>query len=446
MDKTAQRFKFISHALNGDGPFRPAISYDTYGKTANATSSYIVRYPRESEQKHARRCEVAFYASPLARVTSRFTGYLSTREVMREINQPAMKAIAEDVDGKGNSLDVFWQQFMLDFKARGSMLLLVDSPKIQGANQAEQAQNRLYPFWTPIQPELVTAHELGDDGKFEFVEFSGRSKINDKWESVVYRFERDIWQIKDKDGSKILDDGEHGLGECPVLIATETTDYPSFGPFSVIADLAKRLYNMDSELDEILRAQTFSILTQQVPEDSSDEQKLSAAKVAGETIGVSNLLVHTGQQPAFIAPPDGPANVYMERIRDVRDQIREIGMDVADSNQSESGKAKQLRFQALNGELAKFSERMEDLERRAWDLTTKWLGMQTPPQITWPRDFNISDVLVELEILQEMRNTAMPDDVITAQSKKVVSVQFSGSDTEDMDKLLQSLESDRSAL
>ena len=446
MDKTAQRFQFIANALYADGPFRPSVSYDTYGKTATASTCYLVKYPRESDVKYARRCEVAFYASPLARVTSRFAGYLSTKEVMREINQDAMRAIADDVDGKGNSLDVFWQQFMLDFKARGSMLLLIDSPNVQATNQAEQAANRLYPFWMPIQPEKVTEYELGDDGKFDFVEFSGRYAVGGEWKDVIYRFDRSAWVVKARDGKATLTDGEHGLGECPVLAATELGDYPSYGPFSAVADLAKRLYNMDSELDEILRAQTFSILTQQVPDGSSDQQKLDAAKVAGETIGVSNLLVHTGQQPAFIAPPDGPASVYMERIRDMRDQIREIGMDVADSNQSESGKAKQLRFQALNGELAKFSERMEDLERRAWDLTAKWLGMDAVPAVSWPRDFNISDVMVELEILADMRAGGMPDDVIKAQERKIIAAQFAGSDAEDMDELLASLDSDRSAM
>jgi hypothetical protein len=157
-------------------------------------------------------------------------------------------------------------------------------------------------------------------------------------------------------------------------------------------------------------------------------------------------MVHTGQQPAFIAPPDGPATVYMERIRDIREQMREIGLDVGDTNQGESGKAKQLRFQALNGELSKFSERMEDLERRAWGLTTKWLNMTQQPQTNWPRDFNVSDVLVELEILREMREAGMSEDVLRAQQRRVVSVQFAGSDTDDMDDLVGSLSADASAL
>ena len=49
--------------------------------------------------------------------------------------------------------------------------------------------------------------------------------------------------------------------------------------------MARRLFNSESELDEILRSQTFSLLHMQVPDGTSDDQKLAAAKVAGETIG-----------------------------------------------------------------------------------------------------------------------------------------------------------------
>ena len=83
----------------------------------------------------------------------------------------------------------------------------------------------------------------------------------------------------------ILDAGEHPLSECPVLIGTEGGDFPHFGPFAPIADLSKRLFNLDSELDEILRSQTFSLLTMNVPQGSTSDQKLDAARVAGQTIG-----------------------------------------------------------------------------------------------------------------------------------------------------------------
>jgi hypothetical protein len=231
-----------------------------------------------------------------------------------------------------------------------------------------------------------------------------------------------------------------------VLILTEKGDFPSFGPFSPIADLSKRLYNLDSELDEILRAQTFSLLCMQVPPGTSAQDKSAAAKTAGETIGAQNMLLYEGSMPGYAAPPDGPATVYMQRINDIRSQIHEIGLDVADTNQAESGKAKQLRFQALNGELSKFSQGMEDLERRAWYLTTKWLGMEAQPAIAWPRDFNVADVMTELEILREMRDNGMPEDVLKAQQERVIAIQFAGTDAEQLDILQNSLDNDRSAV
>ena len=75
----APRYRFIAHALNGDGPFRPVVSYDSAGAPLSIGQSYIVRYPRESDIKFARRNEVAFYASPLSRACARFVGYMSTR-------------------------------------------------------------------------------------------------------------------------------------------------------------------------------------------------------------------------------------------------------------------------------------------------------------------------------------------------------------------------------
>ena len=47
---------------------------------------------------------------------------------MRELPHDLYASMAADIDGKGNSIGVFWQQFMTQFKARGSMLLLVDMP------------------------------------------------------------------------------------------------------------------------------------------------------------------------------------------------------------------------------------------------------------------------------------------------------------------------------
>ena len=261
-NSAASRYQFIAHALNGDGPFRPVVSHDAHGQPITVQSSYLVRYPRESDLKFSRRNEVAFFDSPMAQAAGDFVGYLSERNPVRNLPHALYKTIADDADGKGNSIDVFWQAFMIEAKARGCMCLLVDMPAMDADTMGEQISDRVAPYLAAIKPEQITEYEIGQDGKFVFAEFAGRY-IKDDGERVdaSWRFDRFGWEVRAIKGGAILDAGEHPLDQCPILIFTEGGDFPAFGPFAPIADLSKRLFNLDSELDEILRAQTFSLLT-----------------------------------------------------------------------------------------------------------------------------------------------------------------------------------------
>lgn len=441
----APRFQFIADALNGTGPFRPVVSVGVAangGTAATATvgESALVPYPRESTLKFARRNQVAFYSSPLYRAAARFAGFLSSRTPSRELPHKFYDLVVENVDGKGNAIDVFWSDFATNFKARGSMLLLVDMPSETAHSMADQIADRVVPYWAAIFPESVTDYLIGDDGKFDSVSFSGNFTVaEDQRVDCTWTFDRDTWSAKDKE-QKVLAEGVHNLGECPVLIAVEGGDFPHFGPFSAIADIAKRMFNLDSELDEILRSQTFSLLTMQAPENATNEQKIQAAQTAGETIGTQNLLVHTGSTPEFIAPPDGPAQVYLKRIDQLEARIDEIAMKPAGSAAQESGLALQMRFRQLNAELSRFAAKMEDLERRAWELSKRWLGLSVEVKSQWPRDFDIADIEVELQVLADMQAAGMPPGVIAEQQKRIVALQFPGLDEDRKQELIDAID------
>jgi hypothetical protein len=435
---SSARFKFIGHALRADGPFRPAVYDNGQGGVQLSGLSYLVRYPREGKEKYARRNELAFFSSALARACNSFTGYMSSRPARRNIPQELYQQVADDVDGQGNDVAVFLSQFANDLKARGSMLLLVDMPSVEVGSLAAQLESRAVPYWTSIAPEDVTEYMLGEDGRFDWVEWQGKFTRPDGTQvECTWRHDRNGWRATHQ--TRTLAEGTHPLGECPVLIATEGGTFPVFGPFSAIADLSKRLFNAESELDEILRAQTFSLLTMQVPDNASDQQKLAAAKTAGETVSTNNLLVHGGSTPAFIAPPDGPARVYLDRIKGLKGEIREISLDVATVDAQESGLAMQMRFQRLNGELARFAARMEDLERRAWELSRRWLNLTAAPEVIWPRDYNLADVESELRVLTQMRDAGMPDRVIAEQEERVVALQFAGMEQERLQSMLDAV-------
>lgn len=361
-----------------------------------------------------------------------------------------MKIISDDVDGKGNDIDVFWQDFEIEAKARGSMLLLVDMPSSMPQDGESQLSERAAPYWTSIVPERVSDYLLGDDGKFIFVEFSGSYiKADGEPVSVTWHFDRTMWAVFENDDRgerKVIDDDIHGLSECPVLIFTERGEFPCIGSFASIAYLSRRLFNLNSELDEILRGQTFSLLTMQVRDDISEEEKLNIAKTTGETVGTSNMMMHTGSTPAFIAPPDGPARVYLDRIDKMEQRIDSAGLSPSGSNAQESGYALQMRFAAINAELSRFAGRMEDLERRAWSLSAEWLGLAEQADIAWPRDFNIADSEQELLILQQMQASAMPGSTIRQQQRRVVVTQFNGADDDAISEMVNDINNQESML
>ncbi len=436
-DADLSRFRFIAQAMRGDGPFRPVVVDDV-----PPAQTALVRYPRESDARFARRNAVAWFASPLRRAVSRFVGHLSSRSPLRDFPHELFAAIADDADAQGNSLDVFWSDFATEAAARGSMLLLVDMPAAMPESLAAQVERRVVPYLAAIAPETVTEYQIGDDGRFDFVEFSGVYFPGPESDpiAVVWHYDRLGWWARETKNDSIVAGGDHPLGECPVLIFTESGAFPSFGRFSPIADVSRRLFNLQSERDEILRSQTFSLLTMQVPEESTDEQKMAAAAVVGQTIGTSNLMVHSGSTPAFIAPPDGPAATYTAVIAELRAEIAEIGLDVTGSASAESGVALQMRFHELNGALAAFAGRLEDLERRVWEISRRWLGMTSAPRVVWPRDFAIADVGKELEILDSMRVGAMPDEIVREQERRVVQVQFSGVDPDRLDAMVSAID------
>lgn len=439
------RFAFIGHALRGDGPFRPVVNTSSTGASL-ASDTYLVRYPRESDLKFARRNEMAWHDSPLGEVVSRYVGYLGTKSPQREFPHELYEAMSNDVDSKGSSIGVFWSAFATQARARGSMLLLVDMPPTMAPNLREQIAQRVAPFWQAIAPEAVSDYAIGSDGKFDFVEFPGvYERSTEKGKEAIectWYFDRVGWSATAK-GSKgeVLDADTHGLGECPVLIFTEGGEFPHFGQFAPIADLMKRKFNMDSEFDELLRSQTFSLLTMQVPDNATEANKLEVAKTAGQTIGTNNLLIHTGTAPQYVAPPNGPATVYLDALKRIEARINEIGLDVRGTASQESGVSLQWRFAALNASLALFSERLEDLERRAWSLSAKWLGLSVAPTVSWPRDYSIADIAVELTVLQDMQANDMPQEAVALQKKRIVALQFPGLESADLDRVNQAIDS-----
>jgi len=439
-----QRFNFLASAFAGSGGFRPLVTWtsEAIKNEQDAITGYItvpslssatelVRYPRESDAKFAARNAVAVYENHLEDAVGRFVGFLGRKLPQRQgIDAPLVKLLVQDADLKGTPLDAFMLQLSSEAKARGTMLLVVDTPRgIPATTLAEQIERRRVPYLRTAPPESVVDYRLdAESGLFLTVTLEALEWWEDKEQAVWRDYTTTGWQVRKANSQTVLDQGVHTFGACPVLAFTEDgTDFPRIGRYAQIADLSRRLFNARSERDEILRSQTFSLLTLQVPPEQSGTFD---AKRVGATIGTHSMLIHGGDQPAFIAPDSGPADTYAKNIEELEASIMRIQRksSTEGSTQAESGEAKRLRFEELNSELATFARQLQVLESRVWHLFAKATGSGSSVTVAWPDDFNLSDVLAELDVLQLMQATGFPPAVLTAKRQSIAASEFDNAD------------------
>ena len=398
------------------------------------TRAYQLSSLPSSSNKHD---EALFSKHPLRRLMPEqlvpsvvmSSGIAANKDVMEN---PLVKLLLDDADLRGNSLDTFLSAFALQAKARGSMLLLVDLARDSSPllSLLDQVQRRRVPYLRAIAPELVDEFDVDDEtGLLERVRIKAIEIVGGKAVEVDREWTHEGWSVR-RDGT-VVAEGTHPFGQCPALAFTESGDpFPVVGKYSQVADLSRRIFNARSELDEILRSQTFSLLTLQVPPEADDKA------VAGATaaIGTHSMLVHRGTTaPSFIAPDSGPAQTYLAVIDQLQASIRRVTMEESTSDASsaaESGVARRMRFEALNADLAVFASRMQQLERRMWALFHRALGTTPRNTVEWPSDFNLLDTQAELDILLSMQSTGFPPLVQAAKRKAIAGAEFDAADEE----------------
>ena len=376
-------YSFYKDAYNGLGGF--------------LDGSHIDKFPRESDEKYTERQKIAYYTNMFTSKVNRYNGYLFKTAPVRMSSNSLMRQIFDDVDNKGNSANVFMSNFAKNSKALGSNLILIDMPKNIPTTLKEQIDARAVPYFVEIAIDSVDKYKIDKFGNFDYISFKdtidNSTFEEDDVIDVIRYYDKTTWKVIADD--KVIEQGEHNLGVCPVVSFGENGVFPDSGEFSQIAHLQKRHYNLKSELDEILRGQTFSLLTINADVPSDVEIKLST----------DNAIAYGKDMkaPSFVSPDSSSAAIYQKEIESVENAISKIAYDLTTNNSQESGIALDIKFQGLNGSLSNFAMRMQDLESNAFDIVCKYLGITNDVTVEYPKVFSIVDVEKEISILGEVK-------------------------------------------
>jgi hypothetical protein len=400
--------QFLLDAYSGQGGF--------------ANGDYLVAHPRESEPKLKSRKELAVYPNFTRKIVDVFMGFLWKQAPSRETDD-LYAQFAANADGAGGKLDTVLSSYQRLAMILGTVYVIVDKPKEQGQTKADQAM----PYLALRLKSQLVAESKNAAGVWQSVTFSEL----DNGETVYRTFTTTGWQLsKKEDGSEVIGQGEYSLGVVPVVplhIAKplNPTDSSSQSWVYDLAQLNWDLFNLRSELRELLRSQTFSLLAFPVADDAERE------RLKDMTVGTENALTYNpagGGKPDFIAPAADPVDLYMKQIADTVEDIYRIANLEFVGGVQQSGVALSFHFQEANSGLRGMAEMGESAENQIAALVYAWQGRQFDGNIAYANDFNLSDVAGAIAIAMDTVTLNMGSEFDKAIKKRLAKT-ILGNDT-----------------
>jgi hypothetical protein len=412
--------------------------YDGAGGFLNGT--YLVAHPREwldytSEnpvkptRKLKKRRQLARYENIGATIIDEKRASLFKQPPTRRTGEPNQKQPqgsehpyldwCEDVDGSGCDMDDFLKYAWTMAAIFGHVYLYMDRPASEEAPKslAEQ-KNPILRIYTPLDVPDWLIDNNGELTAVKMVEPIQRTSLDEPMVTGVrYRsryVDQENWWTSDEDNGFNAPKTPHNFGRLPVAVLYSGRKALQ----QVIGDSVLRdpklfidLYNLSSELRELLRNQTFGILNVQLGtgDQAVDVQTVKAWN--GDTSGTENVFFSPGKAD-FIQPDASNVGAYQaERQYLLRTIYRLCVVHYeSDTKDAKSADALKLETESFGQLLSSYADELEDTEYQIADLWFRaTYGADAGPMkmdaanlsIRWPDEFDQATVQDSLKIVQQ---------------------------------------------
>ncbi len=421
------RWQQLAHVADGAGGFLDGSYLIPHPREWKDHEADV---PREPTKKLLERMRLARYdhVGTLI-VETKLAGLFRSGPVRRcrVPNHPYLEWAAQDVTGAGQPLTEFLRVIYRQALIYGHAFIVIDRTRDNGPTAADVAPLRLCGY-TPL---AVTDWLLDENGALAGVQLEEQVRRGDFGQAAIGTLKLTT-QIRPTGARRFvsgdvvepanLAEVDHGFGALPVVpvYAHRRAGHAVIGQSSLYDPMLYiDLYNLTSELRELLRKQTFSILN--VPlgtgSDGGPATSLEQAQaLVGANTGTASVLFST--LPAqYIAAETANVTAYLEAIAQlVRHIFRLTAVPFeVDSRDAESAEARRLKREDFGTVLSGYAD---ELQRAELDLARLWFrgtyGLdrwqaeweRAGLEIVWPATFD-GDNFSEL-LLQAQAATALP--------------------------------------
>ena len=391
------------------------LAHAAEGTSGFADGTYLVAHPREwldhaadsptkPTKKLLERRKLARYEGWPDTILTLLAGALfrtpPTRRVGDEEVTEAHPLAAwwDDVDGLGTPMDAYMAQSWLAAAVFGHVFLVMDRPTTPAQTAAEAG--RLYlRRYTPLDVPDWLVDEAGELTAVRLFEAVPRDTFDGQNSTQIREVTAEGWRVLERTGdgrvaTKPLSEGQHDYaGALPVVVlyAKRRPLTPIVGQ-SVLGDpnIYQDDYNLSSEIRELLRKQTFSMLNVPLGTGPDAVQVAEAQAMLGETMGTANV-AFTPEPASFISADPANVEVYQAERQEVRrTMFRLAGLPwEGDSRAAESGDSRRIKREDLNQTLARYADEVQTAERT---LAQLWFRAEYGDR--WTQELEAAEVEV----------------------------------------------------
>lgn len=391
----------LVHVYNGSGGF--------------LDGTYLVAHPREwvdysaenpitpTKKLKARR-KLARYENIGATILDQKRSALFREGVSRTVGEPEsgtthpLEEWWDNVDGNGTCIDDWMAEAWTSAGLFGHVVHVMDRP--QGMTPVTKADEK-WPYLRLYSPLDMTDWLTDDRGRLiavRLLEHVQRKSIEDAPIGTMLNYRERIideteWKIVRNSIGEPITSGKHGFGTLPVVLhyAKRRALIPVIGQ-SVLNDpnLFQDVYNLTSEIRELLRLQTFGALN--VPLGTGEQAtSIEIAKGMLSMEGGAENVYFSPLPMAFIQPDTTNVTVYQEeRSHLLRTIFRLCSIPwEADSKDAESEGSLKLKREDMNQILSSYAD---ECERTEYAIVELWFRATYGD--SWQKELDTAKVVI----------------------------------------------------
>lgn len=369
---------------------------------------YLPQYEMESEAEYKRRVAMAPWRPEFADCLQTLAAKPFAKDVTVAESSPAkVKAIAADIDGRGNNLSVFARGVFIEALASGVHAILVDYPTMKpDATVAEERAAEAKPYFISIPVSSIVALRTATRGGREIVthvrfhentiepDETGYGEVVRERIRVLEPGRWELWE-KHKDSWDKIDEGEvrWGGGKAPtevplVLFFTGERKGALYTkpPLRDLADVQIELYRALSRQDEVLTYAGSPMLAAiGMTKPAGDQEQI---RVGPKTVLFSPPSDGADTDWKFISPDAAAITEIREQVQAITDDLRRLGMQpMTQRSGGITATATSVETAKAHSALEAWAMGLKDALEQAFVFAGRWMGEATKTIVEVYTDF-----------------------------------------------------------